>query len=320
MAFALASPVMAQLTLTPAGVSQGLGLSTFATGFPTAFSGTLGPLGIAFTAGGGVLVSDRQGNVRLFATDADGQIASAAPVGQNYGDGDALGLAKVGANFYMAQGQAGKIVQINANGTFNQDIVTGLSLPPAGMAVNPTNGHLFVSTGGSNQIYDVDPVARTKTLFMTVSGPDGLSISDGNTLYVAAAGTGHILGYNIATKTQVFDSGFIPGGVDGTAAGSGPFSNLLFVNLNNGSVVEVNLTTAAQTVIANGGSRGDFVTVDPSNNTLLLTQSSSVVRLNGASFVPEPTSMVLLGLSAVLFTARRNRTRVCAAGEGKGER
>ena len=86
--------------------------------------------------------------------------------------------------------------------------------------------------------------------------------------------------------------------------GTGSFAGLLFVNTNAGQVFEINLTTLAQTSIATGGSRGDFVTVDPSTNTLLLTQTDRIVRLNGASFtsVPEPGPLVLgavLGLAAL---------------------
>lgn len=58
----------AGLTLTSAGVNQGLSLTTFASGFPNlnVGSGSAGPLGIAFPTTGGVLVSDYPGNVRHF--------------------------------------------------------------------------------------------------------------------------------------------------------------------------------------------------------------------------------------------------------------
>jgi hypothetical protein len=67
-----------------------------------------------------------------------------------------------------------------------------------------------------------------------------------------------------------------------------------------------------QTVIANSGSRGDFVKVDP-NGTLLVTQGDSIVRLTapaGGSFSsPEPGSVGLiaggLGLLAVLRGRRK---------------
>jgi len=58
------------------------------------------------------------------------------------------------------------------------------------------------------------------------------------------------------------------------------------VNTNSGTLIEINQTTMAQTVLAIGGSRGDFVTVDPTNDTLLITQTDRIIRLSGATFTP----------------------------------
>jgi hypothetical protein len=43
-----------------------------------------------------------------------------------------------------------------------------------------------------------------------------------------------------------------------------------------------------QTIIASGGSRGDFVTVDPDNATLFVTQSDRILRLIPGVFVIPP--------------------------------
>lgn len=59
---------------------------------------------------------------------------------------------------------------------------------------------------------------------------------------------------------------------EGIALGTCTLAGKAYVNTNGGTVVEVDLTTSALTVIPTGGSRGDFVTVDP-NNSLLLTQT-----------------------------------------------
>jgi hypothetical protein len=70
------------LALTPAGQALGLTLSTFASGFPNGPTptGNVGPLGIAFPAPGGVLVTDGNGPVYRFPTDGDGQSAASTPV------------------------------------------------------------------------------------------------------------------------------------------------------------------------------------------------------------------------------------------------
>lgn|SRR5215469_10999874 len=295
----------ADLILTPAGVAEGLSLTTFATGFPN--SSSVGPLGVAFELGGTVLVTDDPGNIRVFPSDTDGQTAVPGQVTQNYGLSNAVDLAQVGGSTYMTRQGTGDLVQVNNDGTFNQVIVSGM--PAAtGLAADPVTGHLFVSTLGNNAIWDVDPIAKTKTLFVAASA-DGLTLSnDGSILYGEV--NGHILGWNTTTHAQVFDSGFISG-ADGAAAGTGSFAGLLFVNTNFGQVFEVNESTLAQTLIASGGTRGDFVTVDPTNDTLLITQTDRLIRLSGASFTtttPEPSYLWLLvgGIAALpVFRWRR---------------
>src|SRR5581483_6452835 len=107
-----------------------------------------------------------------------------------------------------------------------QVIVTGLTTAE-GLVANPTNGHVFVATGGNNAVFDVDPIAKTKTLFVNAS-LDGLSLSPDNSILYGAATNGHILGFSLATKALVFDSGFIAGGVDGTAIGLGNLAGNIF--------------------------------------------------------------------------------------------
>ena len=109
---------------------------------------------------------------------------------------------------------------------------------------------------------------------------DGLTISgDGRTLY-AAVGREHVLGFDTTTKAQAFDSGTISF-VDGPALGIGSLAGKIFANVNDGTVWEVDLATSSQTLIASGGSRGDLVAVDPSDGTLLLTQTDRILRLHG---------------------------------------
>ena len=305
----VASPI-----LTPAGVAQGFTLSQFAFNFPTA--SCCGPLGIAFPASGGVMVTDYPGNVRVFPTDTDGQNAATVPVGQNYGFSNAVGLTRDGSAIYMTQ-QFGnqQLVQVNNNGTFNQVIASGLN-DPTGIVTDPANGDVFVSDccdGG--HIWLIDPIAKTVSVFKSGFTADGLTITpDGSTLYAEVGG--HILGFNTGTGTQVFDSGSISG-ADGTALGFGSLAGDIFVNTNFGQVVEVNLTTLAQTVIVNSGTRGDFVTADP-NGSLLFTQSTDIWRLTPASggcignqcgTAPEPATLGLVGLAlaAFAFASRRRR-------------
>ena len=228
---------MSDLTLTPAGVAQGLSLSLFADGFPT--SGGVGPLDIAFEPGGGVLVTDYPGNTRLFPTDTDGQHAGSVPVAQFYGFGNAVGLATLGGKTYMAQQSAGAVVELNNNGTFNQNIT--ISPGATGLEANTLTGKLYSSNAsGVAGIYTIDTVAHTSTLF-TAGVFDGLTFDPlGNggagLLYAANFNDGSVEGFN-SLGVKVFDSGFIPGAIDGVAVGSGTFAGLILVNTNNGTLV-----------------------------------------------------------------------------------
>jgi hypothetical protein len=299
------------MMLTPVAVAEGFQLSTFATGFPGIQDlygpYAIGPLGIAFPTSGGVLVTDFPGNVRLFATDTDGQSASQATITQNYGAFNAVGLAQVGKNIYMTQQLNGTVLRVNSNGTYN-GYVAGNIANATGIATDPLNGHLFVSALGTahGQIFDVDPVTGTASVFANAL-VDGLVVSpDGKMLYGAA--TNRVLGFDLQTGAVVFSSGPIAGHLDGITIGTGNLAGDLFITTHDGTLVELNLATGLETLIATGGSRGDFVTADPNNSSLLLTQSDRVLRLtappgggfgfppSAAPAVPEPSALAMCGL------------------------
>jgi hypothetical protein len=277
------------LTLTQAGLDRGLTLSTFATDFPS-FAGVLGPLGMAFPDSGGVLVSDLPGNVRLFPGDADGQSASDVPPTQNYGLGDALDLATVNGDIYLARRASGAVAQVRDDGSFLRTVMSGLI--PTGLAANQVNGHLLVSDQTGRAIVEVDPAAGTSTPF-TSGFFDGLTVSaDGRTLYAAAPD--RVIGFDLSTHAPVWDSGPIAGTPDGVVEEAVASEPYLYVNCNNGTIVEVKVADRTQAVVATGGSRGDFARADPHDGSALFTQSDSIVRLrfpqvavNDAAFVSQ---------------------------------
>jgi hypothetical protein len=283
--FPCAHGVRAQMALTAAGSAAGYRLTTFATGFPTdtIASGVDGPNGIAFIPSGGVAVSDHPGNVRVFPTTADGQSAGNVAAAYNYGYGNALGLARVGSSLYLADQLGGSVLQLNLDGTLHQTIVS--NIPNAtGIVANPNNGHLLVSNYGSGEaVWDVDPVAKTDSVFVNLPGDGDGMVTDGTTLYVKSGATGseRILGFRLSDKTQVFTSPVIDG-ADGVSLGLGTLAGSLFVNTNFGQVYQLNLATQATTLIASGGSRGDFLTAAP-DGTLFVTQSDSILRLTAPS-------------------------------------
>jgi len=295
MAVGSATSAMADLALTQAGLERGYELSTFATGFSP------GPTGIDFLSSTSVMVSNTQ--IRLFQ-NIDNQSAAAVPPLTTYTGNNTDGLAHVGSNIYMTQYDNGRVVQINANGTFNHSVV---SLPHAlGIVPHPSNGHVFVGSGGGSgvgSVIDLDPLTGA---FTTISNQscDGVSVSaDGSVVY-AALTSGSIVGYNVSTHAVVFNSGVIPGVVDGTALGFGGRLGLIYANTNGGSVWQISLSNPLDRVeIANGGTRGDFVTADPFHpGELLVTQSDRIMRLKN---IPAPSTAALLGLGGLLASRRR---------------
>lgn len=315
-ALCFGQPLHAGIVLTPAGQADGFSLSTFATGFSTA-SG-VGPVGIAFTPTGGVLVSDYNGDVLKFSSDVDGQSASGASLAQSFGYANATGMAQFGSTIYMNQATNSNVVQLNPDGSFAQliqHIVNPVANNLTGIAVNPTNGHLFVSvpttTGSFNEIMEIDPAAKTSSVFASGTFTDGLAFSpDGSVLYAATA-SNSITAFDVLTGAVTLGPIAVVGGPDGIAVGTGSLSGDLFINTNAGEIIELNLATLNQAVIATGGSRGDLLYVDPTNDTLLATQSDSIIRLaspSGGGFfaaTPEPASVVIWSLAMMGFAIRR---------------
>ncbi len=283
------------MQLTAAGKAGGYTLTTFATGFPFSASG---PIGWALLPNGNVMVSDVGGNVRIFPNNNDGQTTAGAVITQNYGSGNGDGIAQVGQHIYMALQASGSVIEVNPNGSFNQTIVTGLG-SATGLVAAPS-GLLYVSDL-SGAVSVIDPIAKTKSTFAAI-GADGLAVSpDGLTLYAKSGSD--ILGYDIASKTKVFDSGGIPATPDGMAIGVGTLAGNIFVNCNDGTLVQVNIATKAQTLLASSGSRGDLVAIDPSDGSLLLTQTDRILRLTpppgGAFGNPKPSTIKTVTVNGV---------------------
>jgi sugar lactone lactonase YvrE len=322
----------ADFMLTATGQADGFGLSTFATGFPVVQG--IGPIGVAFPTTGGVLVSDYAGDVWLLPKDTDGQNVSSIPVAQAYGFGNATSLAQIRGNVYMTQGIALSVVQLNPTGTFDQliaSIPAFVSNNLNGMTADPLNGHLFFSqstTGGQpNRIYDVDPVGKTFTVFSESTTYTNQLIFNpsGTTIYAGSAYPGPVYnavtGFDATTGATVFGPVSFPGISNGVALGSGSLAGDLFVNTQYGDLIELNLSTQSQTVIASGGTGGFTLHADPNDGSLLVVQDGSLYRLtpppDGGFYsptpVPEPTSFTLLGIGIIVIGGYTCRWRAPAA-------
>ena len=217
---------------------------------------------------------------------------------------------------YGAQAFGGVYEQFATNGSFTPipNLQAAGLTSYLGMWGNPVNGHVIAS---SNQgLVDINPVAGTYRVINAGVFPDGVSVSpDGLIAYVENGGA--IQSYDIATGALL--NTYLTGhGPDGTGViTGGNFNGDVIVNNNDGTVGLLDPTTSSFTIIADGGSRGDFVSPDLNNGTLFISQYEQVARLScgpGCSIggpppsVPEPATLALFGTGlGVLLIYRRRR-------------
>ncbi len=307
-------PVHASLTLTSDAVGLGFSLSTFATLNPG--STGYGPFGMAVTGDGRVLISNYANNQRYVFSDVDGQTPATA-LASLPSKSSTVAYATVGGLAYG--GENGQFVQFKSNGTVDH-VLTGVGRSTyLGMWGNLTNGHI-IATSGSGLI-DIDPLANgglgSARVIAAVYG-DGVSVSpDGKTAFLAQ-GSGFST-YDIATGQFGYSVSGMPGADGmGVISSNNALNGHVVVNTNYGEVWMYDPSNQAKTLLANGGTRGDYVSPDTSNGTLFLAYSDTVMRLScGAgcgigspSPVPEPESVALvLGGMGVLGLALQRRQR-----------
>jgi hypothetical protein len=291
------------MTLTGNG-PHNFTLETFVSGVPSVSN--VGPLGFGLRTDGKVLVTTATGTIRIYPNNANNQTVPTTIV-PTRGQSNAQCIAQIQNGntwkYYLSEDPAGKVVEIDEDGN---DVVPAHSVnlmgalciipyPPA--VVNSHTGHLFATSENFNDIFEIDPAPPVMTIstFKSNAGtnPDGIAFSaDGSILYVACVNEFVVKGYQVSNGALVYTSPVMnpPLHPDGIALGVGTLTGYLYVNYNEGSVWEFVLPPGPNTgyEIASGGTRGDFVAVDPNYwsggafPSLLLTQTDRMMRLDPA--------------------------------------
>jgi hypothetical protein len=309
------------LTLTATGIADGFGLSTFVNGYN--FGGNYGP--IAQGVVGGNVITGSVGDHKIYVfNNVDGQTLGSAVSSTSYGCQTVnctFAMTTAGGSVYGAQAYGGTYEKFNSDGTFSALNVPAGVLSSLGMWGDPTNGHII--SASNKGLIDINPSTGNYRVINSGLVADGVSVSpDGTKIYVANINNGTVQSYDKITGALIntFVVNHYPDGT-GVITG-GKFDGFIVVNNTDATVGLIDPTKGTEDIIAMGGTRGDFVSPDPSNGTLFLAQVDAVYRLScgsgcsiGVSAVPEPSTwaMMILGFAGVGFMAyRRSRKSTTA--------
>jgi PKD repeat protein len=264
-----------------------------ATGFPTCPPDGAGPTGVLF-----------DGN-KLFVSDVcDGLIYRFPPAGGTAAGAEAKSAAPTangamtisGGRYYATRlpfgaiGAGFGVVEFDP-GTLALTRTLGPSAQPRGLTTDPLTGDLYFDEAPGAIRHIQGPAGATPT-FTTFAAPgsaayDGMAFTaDGSRLYVTDYNNQHVLGFD-RSGAVILDANLFGHHPDGIAVAQPntivdgvDVSNNVFVNSNDGTIERIDVGSASTpvTVVASGGTRGDFTTVGP-DGCLYASQADRVVKL-----------------------------------------
>jgi uncharacterized repeat protein (TIGR01451 family) len=269
------------------------GGTDFATGFPSC-PGAIGPVGIIHD--GTNFFADDICNKTTYKFPAGGGAASAATSSQNLLN---LDLAVSHGKYY-----AGTNALPTPIGVYSFDpgtlavgkLIAAFPQTPYGLIGDPLSDDLYVATGSG--IYRIQSPDSSPVVTKVVAAGtfDGIAMTaDGQHIWAAIRNVDSLQEYGRPSgATAPLQATIHVGrGVDGIAIAKsdapGGVANNVFVNDNDGTIVRVDTNNNnAVSVVASGGTRGDFATVGP-DGCFYVTQTDKVVKL-APCFFQSPTA------------------------------
>ena len=265
------------------------GAHDFAVNFPTQpFFGTfIGPIGL-LDDGTSFFVADySNGKVYKFpVSGGDATAVTSAPVGLE-------DMILFNGIYWATVTRTSEVVTFDPNTLTLGTTAIPIPCTTLGLSGDPVNGNLLVSTTcGIYKVKNPTSAAPSVRRFSAIKdGFDGSAFSsDGQTLWAADDTNKEVIQFDRRGKIlAVIPDAHGPDGMvfalPDTNLGGIDISNNVFVNNNDGTIIRIDTNNGnASSVVATGGTRGDFATVG-SDGCFYATQSDRVERVEPCFFV-----------------------------------
>jgi hypothetical protein len=238
-------------------------------------------------------------------------------------------------NIYLTGFTAGYVAKYTVNGSLiNANYITSGTSNPSGIAVNQTNGEIFVVNNGNNFVskYNSDGSLVNATFQNVATSPDGIMLQ-GNDMYVVRWASSAVGQYtNTGTSGTTINASFLTSNVPtwrpfniardsvGNFYVSGSDRVLKFdssgaqdtgwvINYTGAYGLAIDSSDNLYVGAFNGTTVGKFASNGSTINANFITGVSSVTSIAIQQNVPEPSTYVLGGLATLVLSAVARRRR-----------